>query len=284
LNHAIKNNECIMNLGQHPELLDRIALRYALGLVKGAARRRLEAQARQSAGVRARLLLWQERMNSMLELHTTAPTSAPKNLRNVWIRIENALGALPKEAAERQVTWQPLEQARLALDALRRSARRWTAAAVTAGLAAIVGWGMQWHSSDQLSKNQATLAQMQLQLQQQAARQQVEYVAVLSDEQSAATVLVTFDAAKQRLIIQRVSNFQEDADKSLQLWAVQPGQAPRSLGLPGSGTEMRLTAAPELIRGAAVLAMSLEPKGGAPAGSGPTGPILFKGALLKPTL
>ncbi|MFM7330316.1 MAG: anti-sigma factor domain-containing protein, partial [Brachymonas sp.] len=219
-----------MNLGQHPDLLDRIALRYSLGLVKGAARRRLEAQARQSAAVRARLLLWQERMHAMLELHSAAPAYAPQNLRNVWIRIENALGAMPQEMAERQLTWQPLKQARFALDALRRSVRQWTAAAVTAGIAAIVGWGMQWHSSDQLSQNQATLAQMQLQLQQQTARQQVEYVAVLADEQSAANVLVTFDANKQRLIIQRVGNFQEAADKSLQLWAVQPGLAPRSLG------------------------------------------------------
>jgi anti-sigma-K factor RskA len=32
------------------------------------------------------------------------------------------------------------------------------------------------------------------------------------------------------------------------------------------------------------LAISLEPKGGVPAGSGPTGPVLFKGALLPTTL
>jgi anti-sigma-K factor RskA len=31
------------------------------------------------------------------------------------------------------------------------------------------------------------------------------------------------------------------------------------------------------------LAVSLEPKGGAPAGSGPTGPVLFKGPWLPAT-
>jgi anti-sigma-K factor RskA len=273
-----------MNLGQHPELLDQLAARYAVGILKGGARRRLEAQARQSAAVRARLLLWQERMHSMLELQPSSPPHATSQLHNVWKRIENSLAALPKVVIEPTASWPPLVQARQALDALRRKAMYWSAAAVTAGLAAVVGWGLQLQATDQLANNRTQLAQLQQQLQAQAARQQVEYVAVLADDKSSATVLVTFDADKQRMILQRVSNFQEDADKSLQLWAVQPGQAPQSLGLPGAGKEMRLTTSSDLVRGAAVLAISLEPKGGAPAGSGPTGPILFKGQLLKTVL
>ena len=273
-----------MNLGQHPELLDQLAARYAVGILKGGARRRLEAQARQSATVRARLLLWQERMHSMLELQPQSPPHTTSQLHNVWKRIENSLAALPEVVLEPTVTWPPLVQARQALEALRRKAMYWSAAAVTAGLAAVVGWGLQLQTTDQLAHNRTQLAQLQQQLQAQAARQQVEYVAVLADEKSSATVLVTFDVDKQRMILQRVSNFQEDADKSLQLWAVQPGQAPQSLGLPGSGKEMRLTTSANLVRGAAVLAISLEPKGGAPAGSGPTGPILFKGELLKTVL
>ncbi|NJM43625.1 MAG: RNA polymerase subunit sigma-70 [Brachymonas sp.] len=280
-----------MNLGQHPELLDRIAVRYALGLVKGAAKRRLEAQSRQSAVVRARLLLWQERMHAMLELHTAGLSSSEaasakttQQLRNVWLRIENSLPSLPVANPQRQVNWQPMEQARHALDALRRRVHQWSAVAALASVAALAGWGLQWQAKDQLASNQIALAKAEQQLQQQAARQQVQYVAVLADDQFAATVLVTFDADKQRLILQRISNFQEEADKSLQLWAVYPGQAPLSLGLPDRNAEVRLTTAPGSIRDGAVLAMSLEPKGGAPAGSGPTGPILFKGQMLKPSL
>ncbi len=273
-----------MNFGQHPELLDQLAARYALGILKGGARRRLEAQARQSAAVRARVLLWQERMHAMLELQPSLPPHATSQLQNVWKRIENSLATLPKSVIEPVVSWPPLVQAHQALEALRRKAMYWSAAAVTAGLAAVVGWGLQLQTTHQLASNRTQLAQLQQQLQAQAARQQVEYVAVLADDKSSATVLVTFDADKQRMILQRVSNFQEDTDKSLQLWAVQPGQAPQSLGLPGSGKEMRLTTSPAIVRGAAVLAISLEPKGGAPAGSGPTGPILFKGELLKTVL
>jgi anti-sigma-K factor RskA len=33
-----------------------------------------------------------------------------------------------------------------------------------------------------------------------------------------------------------------------------------------------------------MLAISLEPKGGVPSATGPTGPVLFKGALLQASL
>ncbi|MFS2056223.1 anti-sigma factor domain-containing protein, partial [Variovorax sp. CT11-76] len=58
----------------------------------------------------------------------------------------------------------------------------------------------------------------------------VQYVAVLSDDKDAASMLVTFDPKKRQLVLQRVGGFSEGADKSLQLWALPPGGAPRSLG------------------------------------------------------
>jgi anti-sigma-K factor RskA len=44
---------------------------------------------------------------------------------------------------------------------------------------------------------------------------------------------------------------------------------------------VRLTAADSDVREVPMLAISLEPKGGVPAGSGPSGPVLFKGALIQ---
>jgi anti-sigma-K factor RskA len=38
------------------------------------------------------------------------------------------------------------------------------------------------------------------------------------------------------------------------------------------------------VREVPALAISLEPKGGVPSAGGPTGPVLFKGALLQTTL
>ncbi len=77
-----------MDLARHPELLDRLAAAYALGTLRGGARRRFEALARQSPAVRTAALIWQERFAAMTELQP-ADTPSP----NVWKRIENLLAA-----------------------------------------------------------------------------------------------------------------------------------------------------------------------------------------------
>lgn len=111
----------------------------------------------------------------------------------------------------------------------------------------------------------------------------MQYVAVLSDDKDAASMLVTFDPKKKQLVLQRVGSYREGDDKSLQLWALPPGGAPRSLGVLGNAPGLRL-AASESDVAVPALAISLEAKGGVPPGSGPKGPILFKGALVEKTL
>ena len=97
-------------------------------------------------------------------------------------------------------------------------------------------------------------------------------------------MLVTFDPKNRQLVLQRVGAFREGADKSLQLWALPPGGAPRSLGVLGSGPAIKLTTAPSEVRAVPALAISLEPRGGVPSATGPTGPVLFQGALIEKTL
>jgi anti-sigma-K factor RskA len=62
-----------------------------------------------------------------------------------------------------------------------------------------------------------------------------------------------------------------------------PGGAPRSLGVLGTDRVLRLPAAPGDVREVPALAISLEPRGGVPSAGGPTGPVLFKGALIQKT-
>ena len=57
-----------MNLRKNPELLERMASAYALGTLRGGARRRFEAMAREQAPVRAAALIWQSRLSSINEL------------------------------------------------------------------------------------------------------------------------------------------------------------------------------------------------------------------------
>lgn len=251
-----------MNLLNHPDLMDRLAAAYALGTLRGGARRRFETMARQSPTVRAAALVWHERFASMTELQ---PGLAPSP--NVWKRIENLVAAQDRPAAA-------VPEETPMLEKLRRSLGLWRGAALAAGVAALAVGAITFNLSRTLERNEAQLAQLQ-------AKPEIQYVAVLADDKSSASMLVTFDPKHNTLTLKRVGGFQEAADRSLQLWALPPAGGPRSLGVLGGGNVVRLTAAENQVREVPALAISLEPKGGAPAGSGPTGPVLFKGALIQ---
>ncbi|MDR6519784.1 MULTISPECIES: anti-sigma factor [Variovorax] len=251
-----------MNLIAHPELLELLAASHALGTLRGGARRRFETLAREQAPVRAAALVWQGRLASMTELQSpVVPDPA------VWTRIRNIIDAEQSALAlERQ-----RDAARAAGEARQggwlRSLALWRGAAAAGALATVVAVTVGLNLRDQLQNAPA-----------------VQYVAVLNDDKAAASMLVTFDPKKKQLVLQRVGGYQEGADKSLQLWALPPGGAPRSLGVLGNAPALRLTASESDVQAVPALAISLEAKGGVPPGSGPKGPILFKGALIEKTL
>jgi anti-sigma-K factor RskA len=71
------------------------------------------------------------------------------------------------------------------------------------------------------------------------------------------------------------------AGKSLELWMLPDGSAPKSLGvIPGSGVgRVLLPALPDIaLARVPALAVSLEPAGGSPTGA-PTGPVLYTGKV-----
>ncbi len=263
-----------MNLIQHPELLDRLASSYALGTLRGGARRRFEALAREQAPVRAAALIWQSRLASLNELQPQAqPSSA------VWTRIDNLVQGEKQSAAQQAVRAQAASAVEPAgSGGWLRSLTVWrtaTAAGAFATIAAVsVGIGMREELGGEI-------ARLQTQLQ---SAPQIEYVAVLADDKSAASMLVTFDPKAKKLTLQRVGGYQEADDRSLQLWALPPSGGPKSLGVLGNDKLLRLTAGESDVREVPTLAISLEPKGGVPSETGPTGPVLFKGALIQKML
>lgn len=266
-----------MNIINNPNLLDQLAAGYALGTLRGGARRRFETLARQSATVRASALIWQERFASMTELQA-ADMPSP----NVWKRIENLLKAQP--AAAPATAHAPVADTGL-LDALRRALGLWRGAALAGGLATVAAVVVGVNLNSEVKTRDGQLAQLTQQKDQITAElraaPQVQYVAVLADDKSDASMVVTFDPKNQRLVLKRVGGFHEAADKSLQLWALPPSGGPKSLGVLGGEPVVRLTAAEGQVREVPALAISLEPKGGVPGEGGPTGPVLFKGALLQ---
>jgi anti-sigma-K factor RskA len=249
-----------MNLIAHPELLELLAASHALGTLRGGARRRFETLAREQAPVRAAALVWQSRLASMTELQTPVVPDAA-----VWTRIRNMIDAeQAQHAIERQRHAAPV--AAPERGGWLRSLALWRGAAAAGALATVMAVGVGLNLRDQLQNAPA-----------------IQYVAVLSDDKAAASMLVTFDPKKRQLVLQRVGGYNEGADKSLQLWALPPGGAPRSLGVLENAPALRLTASESDVRVPA-LAISLEPKGGVPSERGPTGPVLFKGALIEKTI
>jgi len=254
-----------MNIQNNPALMEQLAASYALGTLRGGARRRFEALARDNATLRAAALVWQSRLASVAELQ---PEEAPSPA--VWTRIENLVRA-DKEARAMQAA----RRAAPAAGGWWASLGLWRGASAAGALAAVVavvvGLNVNSRLSGQVGELSARLK----------ATPEIEYVAVLTDDKAAASLLVTFDPKNKTLVLKRVGGFREQPDKSLELWALRPGVAPKSLGVLNADPVVRLTAAGTDMRQVPTLAITLEPRGGVPPGSGPTGPVLFKGALIE---
>jgi len=104
-------------------------------------------------------------------------------------------------------------------------------------------------------------------------------VADLAGENAAINLVARYDEANGALRVTPVAAGKQK-EKSLELWLVEEGKSPISLGvLPQTG-EGEL-AVPAVMRGrlvqGAVLAVSVEPFGGSPTGSA-TGPVIASGA------
>ncbi len=262
-----------MNIQNNPSLMEQLAASYALGSLRGGARRRFEALARDNATLRAAALIWQSRLASVAELQPqTAPSAA------VWKRIENLVQA-EKQSRAMQSARASASSASSASSAASggwwASLGVWRGASFAGALATVVAVVTGLNANGQL---QGQVQELSAKL---SAAPDIQYVAVLADDKASASMLVTFDPRNRKLLLKRVGDFREQPDKSLELWALPPGAAPKSLGVLSGDPVVRLTAATNDIREVPTLAISLEPKGGVPPGSGPTGPVLFKGALIQ---
>lgn len=72
-------------------------------------------------------------------------------------------------------------------------------------------------------------------------------------------------------------------DRDFELWAIQGGNAPVSMGVIPITNRSAFAVSPAIMAGwgeGSVLAITLEPKGGSPSGA-PTGPIVAQGAVTK---
>ena len=105
-------------------------------------------------------------------------------------------------------------------------------------------------------------------------------VASLAPRESDVHYFVVYDGRTQDIGLSHVTGERAD-DRDFELWVIEDGQPPMSLGVIPTGSSTHLAVSREVgarIASGAVFAISLEPKGGSPSGA-PTGPVVAAGDL-----
>jgi anti-sigma-K factor RskA len=227
-----------------PDLADALAAQYVTGTLRGRARRRFEGLLGAHAALRAAVRRWQDRLMPLTAV--LAPQTPP--LR-VWQGVERTLW--PQLAAVTPPWWQRLAFWRGASGA---------ASAAALALAVLLS----------LPSVQAPPIVVVLQGTGDAAQPPGSFVA-------------SFSADGRALVTRPLTPVSLQTDRVLELWAVPPQGAPRSLGLISSNgvTVIARDRLPQRVLEAAhtsALAVSVEPPGGSPTGA-PTGPVVFAGKL-----
>ncbi len=224
---------------------DGLVAEYVLGTLDTGERRAFEARLAGDAELRAAVAAWEKRLQPLAD--SAEPVEPPADL---WGKITATIAAPQARAVA--------DGGRDNVVQLRRQVRRWqigtgiAAAAAAAMLAVVVGG---WN---------------------RPVSQPTEFVAMLTPDGGKPAFILTVDTAKNTLSVQRVADA-APADKSYELWAVEPGQNPKSMGVAEQASYTRdLPYDPQNL----VFAISLEPKGGSPTGVA-TGPVVFSGPLLK---
>ena len=238
-------------------LQDRLAAEYVLGTLRGAARTRFQRVLRDNAALRLAVEAWQARLVPMAA--AIAPVQPP---RRVWKAI--AARIAPAGSPAPGGLWNSL--------AFWRGLGLFASGAAAALLAAVAVFAPE---------KPAPAPQV---VRVPASEMPAAYFAVLSDPKSQKPVLVvSATRGSDRLVVKRLDASIVVPGKSLELWALPPGKAPQSLGLVAAQerhTVKMRAVADQSLGETPMLAISLEPDGGAPNGA-PTGPVLYSGPCFK---
>ena len=231
-----------------PSLADALAAQYVAGTLRGGARRRFEALLPGHPLLRAAVDDWRARLMPLTAV--VMPEAPPAG---TWARIEQRLWpqAAAAAPADNPSWW--------------RGLAFWRGAS---GLATVAAVGLA-----------VLLAN--------PGPQAPPVVVVLQGTEAGGpalgSIVASVSADGRSLVAQPLQAVAMPAGSTLQLWAVPPQGAPRSLGLISAqgATVIRREKLPQALldaRNTAALAVSVEPAGGSPTGA-PTGPVVFAGKL-----
>jgi len=240
-----------------PELQERLAAEYVLGTLRGAARARFERWLREDAALALAVARWEARLAPM------AAGVAPVTPRaRLWRAIAAKVrGAPPGGLWESAGFWR-------------------TFALFTGGSAAALFMVVIFTAPPAPVPGPAPVV-----LRVPSNEMGATYLAVLTDAKTQKPmIVVSAGRSSNDLWVKPLDPAMHVADRSLELWALPRGAAPKSLGLIAAGDKlaaMKLaSAADQSLADVPMLAVSLEPKGGSPSGA-PTGPVLYTGPCIR---
>ncbi|MEB0140720.1 MULTISPECIES: anti-sigma factor domain-containing protein [unclassified Undibacterium] len=230
-------------------LQHQLAAAYVLGTLRGGARRRFSDYLQQEVSLRDLVRRWEAHLLPMAEF---APAVAPPP--QVWEKLRERIHG-PRIAAASPDRWRFWRE-------LRSDLAFWRGLGLVSTSAALI----------MLTLLSAKFAPPD------AAPSPGQYVASLTNAQAQTVALITGDRQRAQLVVRLINAPAVRADQSLQLWAISKTGKVQSLGLLAAGAAATL-AMPESMRAEepAVLAISLEAKGGSANPQQPSGPILYKG-------
>lgn len=232
--------------------LETLAAEHALGVLSGPERAQAEARAARDPAFAALVEAWRERLSPMLaEIPPAEPSVA------IWRQIDRALPANDNAA-------------------VRRRLRFWRGATVGAmGLAA---------ASLAMAAMLATRPPIVVQGP-PAQPAPILNASLMSPNDGAEPMFVAaYDPARHALIVTSLMKPGADPSHVHELWVIPADGKPHPIGMiePGKSKAMPMpkAMAPMFQPGAAI-AVSVEPPGGSPMKTAPSGPIAAMGHLAK---
>lgn len=220
---------------------------YVLGTLPADERAAFARALPRDASLRAAVAAWEVQLSPLM-----AAPRAVEPAPSVWDAIESRITEAPAATSGD-------DGARILK--LERKVRSWrlaagAATALAAGLALWLAVGLRPAATDR------------------------QYLAVVDRGGALPALIVRVDIDSGTVQVRSLAA-ETPPDRSLELWYVGAGAAPRSLGLVTDAAARRpIPAALRADAEGVSLAVSVEPKGGSPTGA-PTGPVIYSGKLVR---
>jgi anti-sigma-K factor RskA len=263
------NTSADMPLDQDPPERDVLAGEYVLGVLDTAERGRVEQLIQTDQAFAADVVAWENRLQPLAD--EIAPVVPPEY---VWARISSALGLAPAPRAPvageppRDSLWQSLGLWRLL------TAGGFATAAVC--LFALLNAVRAPQPADPATPPLATTPDQPAQ-----PAAPVEMASTLTQDDGQPGYVATLDASRGRITMTPLQPAAEDDGRVPELWLIPADGVARSLGVFDENAAQSADIPQEflaLLSTEAILAVTLEPPGGAPGGVA-TGPVVAKGGL-----